>query len=170
VSLYEPKWDGFRLVIVRDPDVTLWSHQGKDLTRHFPDLAAAAGEQLPEDYVVDGEAVVWADERLDFNALQKRLTTGPAAVQRLAHQRPASYAAFDLLAVDGHDARSLPLRDRRTLLEQLAQDWTPPLSLSPATTDYDEAMGWFEQLHTAGIEGVVVRVPATGTAGEYGSG
>ncbi|GGI42856.1 hypothetical protein GCM10010988_41130 [Cnuibacter physcomitrellae] len=77
---------------------------------------------------------MWAEDRLVFDALQKRLTS-PAAVQRLAHQQPASYAAFDLLAVDGQDARSLPLRDRRTLLEQLAQDWAPPLNLSPATTD-----------------------------------
>ncbi|ARJ07671.1 ATP-dependent DNA ligase [Cnuibacter physcomitrellae] len=156
-SLYEPKWDGFRLVIVRAADVTLWSRQGKDLTRHFPDLAAAAEEQLPHGYVVDGEAVVWSEDRLDFDALQKRLTTSPAAVQRLAHQRPASYAAFDLLAVDDHDARSLPLRDRRALLEQLAQDWAPPLNLSPATTDYGEAVAWFEQLHTAGIEGLVIK-------------
>ncbi|AXH37518.1 ATP-dependent DNA ligase (plasmid) [Humibacter sp. BT305] len=156
-SLYEPEWDGFRLVVVRDADVTLWSRQGKDLTRHFPDLAAAAREQLPEGCVVEGEAVVWARDRLDFDALQKRLTTSPAAVQRLAHQWPASYVAFDLLAVDGQDARSLPLRDRRALLEQLAQDWVPPLNLSPATADYDEAVAWFEQLHTAGIEGLVVK-------------
>lgn len=54
-SLYEPKWDGFGLVIVRDTDEPLWSRQGKDLTRHFPDLAAAAREQLPEGYVIDAK-------------------------------------------------------------------------------------------------------------------
>ena len=67
--LYEPKWDGFRLVIVRDDDVSLWSRQGKNLTRHFPDLASAAAEQLPAGVVVDGEAVVWVDDRLSFDEL-----------------------------------------------------------------------------------------------------
>ncbi len=154
--LYEPKWDGFRLVIVRDDAVTLWSRQRKDLTRHFPELAAAA-TQLPEGYVIDGEAVIWSDDRLDFDALQKRLTTSQSAIARLAHTRPASYAAFDVLAIDGRDARPLRLRDRRTLLEQIAQDWTPPLNLSPVTTDYDEAVRWFEDLPATGIEGLVVK-------------
>ena len=58
-SQYEPKWDGFRLVIVRDGERTsLWSRQGKNLTDDFPDLAAAAAAQIPPGFIVDGEAVV----------------------------------------------------------------------------------------------------------------
>ena len=46
--LYEPKWDGYRLVIVRSGASTrLWSKQGRDLTDRFPDIAAAAVAQLP---------------------------------------------------------------------------------------------------------------------------
>src|ERR1700712_5713840 len=72
---YEPKWDGFRLVIVRDEGHTsLLSRQGKDLTAGFPDIAAAASAQVPPGFVVDGEAVVWHGGRLDFDALQRRLT------------------------------------------------------------------------------------------------
>ena len=68
-SRYEPKWDGFRLLAVVDDDETLWSRQGKNLTRSFPELVAALEAQLPRGVVLDGEAVVWQDDRLDFDAL-----------------------------------------------------------------------------------------------------
>ena len=44
----EPKWDGFRTTAFNDGGkVTLWSRQGKELTRILPDAAAALAEQLP---------------------------------------------------------------------------------------------------------------------------
>jgi ATP-dependent DNA ligase len=65
--------------------------------------------------------------------------------------------AFDVLAVAGQDARALPLSQRRALLEELSRGWEPPLSLSPATTDPDEAARWFEDLPHTGIEGLVIK-------------
>ncbi|SJM55504.1 ATP-dependent DNA ligase LigC [Agrococcus casei LMG 22410] len=154
--LYEPKWDGFRLVIVRDEDVSLWSRQGKDLTRYFPELIAAA-ELLPEGVIVDGEAVVWSDGKLDFDALLRRMNSRPSTVARLAREQPASYAAFDVLAVAHQDTRPLPLRDRRSLLTELAGEWQPPLHLSPVTEDETEAGEWFATLVQSGIEGLVAK-------------
>lgn len=156
--LYEPKWDGFRaLILIGDDRVSMWSRQGKDLTRYFPDLVAAAVEQIPPGCVVDGEALIWADDRLDFNSLQQRMTTSKQALDALVRERPASFAAFDLLAVAGHDIRGVPLSDRRALLEELADKWSPPLNLSPATMDRDVAVKWFEDLAAAGIEGLVIK-------------
>jgi ATP-dependent DNA ligase len=157
-ALYEPKWDGFRLVVVRnDLTVSLWSRQGKDLTAAFPELANAAAQQVPPGFVIDGEAVVWSDGRLDFDSLQRRLTGGPSVVAALVRDRPASFAAFDLLATSGRDARALALEHRRALLEQLAADWRPPLHLSPATRDPYEARDWYERWPAVGIEGLVVK-------------
>jgi ATP-dependent DNA ligase len=65
--------------------------------------------------------------------------------------------AFDVLAVAGHDARDLPLAQRRALLEELANGWEPPLSLSPTTTDRSAAEKWFEELPHTGIEGLVIK-------------
>jgi ATP-dependent DNA ligase len=104
--------------------------------------------------VVDGEAVIWAGGRLDFSALQQRLGAGPKTLPGIVRQAPASYVAFDVLAVAGHDARALPFSERRGLLEELARGWEPPLSLSPATTD---AARWFEDLPRTGIEGLVIK-------------
>ena len=156
--LFEPKWDGYRCVAVRNnTGATLWSRQGKDLTRYFPELASAITAAVPPGVVIDGEAVIWAGGRLDFSALQQRLSAGVRTLAGMVRETPANYVAFDVLAVAGHDARALPLERRRQLLEQLADGWEPPLSLSPATTDPDEAAQWFEDLPSTGIEGLVIK-------------
>jgi ATP-dependent DNA ligase len=155
---YEPKWDGYRCVAIQDHQgVTLWSRQGKELTGYFPELTAALASDVPPGCVVDGEAVIWAGGRLDFSALQQRLGAGRKTLPGLVRQTPARYVAFDVLAVAGHDARALPLSQRRALLEELARGWAPPLSLSPTTTDPDEAATWFEDLPHTGIEGLVIK-------------
>ncbi len=154
---YEPKWDGFRTVVVHDDEVSLWSRRAKNLTKSFPELAAAARAMIPPGCVVDGEAVVWIDGRLSFDALQRRLGTGAERARRLASAQPASFVGFDMLAVAGHDVRRLPFDDRRRLLEELAGEWAPPLNLSPVTADVDEAREWMETLPAAGIEGIVAK-------------
>src|SRR3954447_578286 len=69
----EPKWDGYRTTAFIEADqVTLWSRQGKELTRILPDLAGALAGQVPPGVVLDGEAVIWNRGRLDFEALQQR--------------------------------------------------------------------------------------------------
>lgn len=153
------KWDGFRAVLQLTPDgrVTYWSRNGSDLSHAFPDLVDAARAQVPPGVVLDGEAVAWVAGRLSFDHLQHRMVSRPAAATRLARKHPASYIAFDLLAVDGTDVRSLPWHDRRTLLEELAQDFSPPLQIAPYTTDYATAVQWFTDLATTGIEGIVAK-------------
>nr|WP_087874221.1 ATP-dependent DNA ligase [Arthrobacter globiformis] len=156
--LYEPKWDGYRCIIIRDNDrATLWSRQGKELTRYFPELIQALEAAVPPGCVIDGEAVIWTNGRLDFTSLQQRLGAGPKTLPGLVQQTPANYVAFDMLAVAGHDARDLPLSQRRALLEELANSWEPPLSLSPTTMDRSVAEQWFEDLPHTGIEGLIIK-------------
>ena len=156
--LYEPKWDGFRVAVhVAGDGVRLVSRNGKDLTAVFPDLAVAAGSQVPPGYVLDGEAVVFDGDRLDFDALQRRLVAGRRGIPALVREEPASLAVFDLLSVDGRDTRGLVLRDRRALLEELARDWDAPLSLSPSTADPGTAARWLQELPATGIEGLVIK-------------
>lgn len=155
--MYEPKWDGFRMLLVVDGDVGLWSRQGTDLTSRFPEIVAAAREHLPDGVILDGEVVIWRDDRLVFDDLLRRLNVAQSSVKRMARDQPASYAAFDVLAVAQQDARDLPLRDRRVLLEELAMTWEPPLNLSPVTKDRDVAAQWFDALRPSGIEGLVMK-------------
>lgn len=86
------------------------------------------------------------------------MAASESAARRLASQHPASYVAFDVLAVDGTDVRGLPWRDRRTLLDTLAAGFQSPIEVSPVTEDYATAAGWFTDLPAAtGIEGIVVK-------------
>ncbi|WP_142028208.1 ATP-dependent DNA ligase [Blastococcus colisei] len=160
--VYEPKWDGYRLVVVRSGSTTrVWSKQGRDLTDRFPDVVAAAIAQIPAGTVVDGEVVIWNGSRLDFGLLQRRMVSAPGRIGALAAAHPASYVAFDLLAAGGADLRSWKLTRRRTALEDLAARWAPPMQLSPATTDPEEARTWFDDYRPAGIEGLVAKGAGT---------
>ncbi|MET0764069.1 MAG: ATP-dependent DNA ligase [Blastococcus sp.] len=160
--LYEPKWDGYRLVVVRSAGSTrVWSKQGRDLTDRFPDVVAAALAQVPVGTVLDGEVVIWNGSRLDFGLLQRRMVTPSSRIAGLVAAAPASYVAFDLLAAGAADLRGERLSRRRTRLETLAEHWAPPMQLSPATTDAAEARRWFEDFRPAGVEGLVAKGAGT---------
>jgi ATP-dependent DNA ligase len=159
---YEPKWDGFRLVVVRSAGSSrVWSKQGRDLTARFPDVVAAARAQLPAGAVVDGEVVIWSGDRLDFALLQQRMVTSTGRIAALASAYPASYVAFDVLAVGGDDLRRAPLSRRRAALERLAAGWKPPMQLSPVTDDPEQAAAWMAAYRPVGVEGLVVKGKAT---------
>ena len=161
--VYEMKFDGWRgVLLVTETAVELWSRHGTDLGDRFPDLIAAAQQQGRQRAgVYDGEIVVWRDGRLDWDALLHR-SGSPARAAEQVRQAPASFVAFDLLALEGRDTRPLPWTDRHTLLEQAAAGWGPPLQLAPHTLDHDEALTWMNgDLATTGTEGVVVKGAAS---------
>lgn len=157
--VFDLKFDGFRIAIVRTlSGARLWSRQGRDLSAAFPDLRTAAEFYLKPGCVCDGEAVILHEGKLSFDLLQSRMGRrhGPA-IYAAARDHPASYVAFDLLAVDGDDLRRQPYRMRRSRLEQMARTWAPPMQISPITRDYTEALAMFEDYRPVGIEGLVVK-------------
>ncbi|WP_416971262.1 ATP-dependent DNA ligase [Streptomyces sp. 4F14] len=155
---YEAKWDGFRAIVFRDGDtVELGSRTTKPLTRYFPELVAALKERLPERCVLDGEIVIARDGRLDFDALTERIHPADSRVRTLAERTPASFVAFDLLALADTALLDVPLADRRALLERALAGVTAPVHLAPATTDTAVAERWFEQYEGAGLDGVIAK-------------
>lgn len=155
---YEAKWDGFRAIVFRDGgEVELGSRTGKPLTRYFPELVEALTERVPERCVLDGEIVIARDGRLDFDALSERIHPAESRVRTLAERTPASFVAFDLLALADESLLDVPLGDRRALLERALSGATAPVHLAPATTDIEVAQRWFEQYEGAGLDGVVAK-------------
>ena len=117
--LYEPKWDGFRCIVFRDGDtIELASRNERPFTRYFPELLAPLLAELPQQCVVDGEIVVPAsdDRGLDFDALLQRIHPAESRVRRLAAETPASFVAFDLLALGDRNLLTEPLSLRHSLL------------------------------------------------------
>src|SRR5438067_11696125 len=101
---YEPKWDGFRSIIFRDGDeVEIGSRNERPMTRYFPELVEAFRAELPARCVVDGEIVLATDAGLDLEELQLRLHPAASRVALLAERTPASFVAFDLLALGDDD-------------------------------------------------------------------
>src|SRR5690349_20699482 len=117
---YEPKWDGFRCIAVREgARVRLFAKSGKPLDRYFPEVVALLEGLRAKSFVLDGELVIPQSGALSFDALQMRLHPAASRVQRLSKETPALYVLFDLLAEDGKDFTALPLTDRREALERL---------------------------------------------------
>lgn len=160
---YEPKWDGFRSVVFRDgEEVEIGSRNERPMTRYFPELVEVFRERLPERCVVDGEIVVADAEGtgLDFDALLQRVHPAESRVRMLAEQTPASFVAFDLLAVGDEDLTEEPYTQRRARLESLlpASDLLRRgVHLTPTTTDVDTARSWFEQFEGAGLDGLIAK-------------
>lgn len=161
--IYEPKWDGFRTIVYRDGDeVELGSRNEKPMTRYFPEVVEAVRARIPDRCVLDGELVIAGDRgRLEFEVLQQRIHPAESRVKRLAAETPASFVAFDLLALDGEDLTGRPFTERRTLLEKALADVTPPVHLTPATRDREVAIDWFDRFEGAGLDGVIAK-PADG--------
>jgi ATP-dependent DNA ligase len=161
--LYEPKWDGFRAIVFRSASgVFIQSRDLRPLDRYFPELHETFLRDLPAGCVIDGEIVIATGNGLDFDALQLRLHPAASRAAKLAAETPASFVAFDLLAVDGRDVRHAPQSERRALLERLFQDVAPPIHLTPVTRDRAVAAEWLTRFEGAGLDGVIAK-PAQGT-------
>jgi ATP-dependent DNA ligase len=166
--LFEPKWDGFRTLVFRDGDeLRLQSRDLKPMNRYFPELEAPLKAALPPRSVVDGEVVIAGPAGLDFEALLMRIHPAASRVKMLASQMPASYVAWDLLALGDEDLREQPLETRRARLDEVLAAVAKPIHLSPATRDRAQAEDWFRRFEGAGLDGVMAkRLEAPYRAGE----
>jgi ATP-dependent DNA ligase len=158
--LFEPKWDGFRSVIFRDGDeIEIGSRNEKPMTRYFPELVEAFRANLPERCVVDGEIIMigGSGDRLDFDMLQQRIHPAASRVKLLSETTPASFVAFDLLALGDDDLTGRPFGERRAALVAALAAAKAPVHVTAATDDGGVARGWFTQFEGAGLDGVVAK-------------
>jgi ATP-dependent DNA ligase len=158
--IFEPKWDGFRILVFRDGDeLLIQSRDEKPLDRYFPELGAPLRAQLPARCVLDGEIVVARGGALDFEALQLRIHPAASRVKLLSHDLPASVVFWDLLALGDESFLSKPFRDRREALTSALAAAMPPVHVTPATTDRAVAADWFRRFEGAGLDGVMAKAP-----------
>jgi ATP-dependent DNA ligase len=118
-------------------------------------------KRLPERSVVDGEIVIVGEHGLDFDALQMRLHPAESRVRKLAAEIPASFVAFDLLAMGDEDLRSRPQAERRKRLEAALAGDPAGVHLTPCSRDRALAEEWFHRFEGAGLDGVVAKLEDT---------
>ncbi len=165
---FEPKWDGFRCIVFRDGDeVVLGSRNERPLTRYFPELLPVLRAALPDRCVIDGEIVIPSADGhgLDFDALLQRIHPAESRVQRLAAETPASFVAFDILALGDESLLDVIQSARRAALVAAlvpAGEGRTAVRLTPTTTDRAVADTWFHPFEGAGLDGVMAK-PLAGT-------
>ena len=156
---FEPKWDGFRMLAFRAGDrILLQGRSGDDLTYAFPEVAQALLDTLPDRAVLDGEAVVVRDGTLDFTAMGSRLRprSDLGTITRLACDLPATYVAFDLLALGPRSLLDEAYLSRRAHLESLGLA-SGTVAVTPMTRDRDLASRWFHAFEGGGLDGLIAK-------------
>jgi len=143
---FEPKLDGWRaLVHVGDGHVTVYSRPGRNITECVPQFAALAAA-VPAGTVLDGELVAGSGRASSFYRLSPQLSGKRATV---------TFAAFDLLALEGRSAVWEPYEERRRLLTGLGLQG-PAWSTLPAWTDV-EVSDLLAACELQGVEGLVAK-------------
>ncbi len=154
--LYEPKWDGFRMIAYGGDEVRLDSRNGKTLLRYFPELHPALA-QLPPGTIVDGEVLIVVDDVTNFDLLQLRIHPARSRIEHLAQEIPARLVVFDLLAERGENLSDVPYATRRVRLEHLFEGLGEGWHLTPVTSDYQMAARWFHEYEPAGCDGIICK-------------
>jgi bifunctional non-homologous end joining protein LigD len=121
---FEPKMDGIRcLAEMTTGETVLRSRTGRDVTPQYPEIHMIHELVDQVNAVIDGEIVAFdADGRISFETLQQRMNlANPRQIERMRHQIPVTFVAFDLLWLDGRDTTGLGLEERRELLTYVVE-------------------------------------------------
>ncbi len=94
---------------------------------------------------------------MDFEALQQRIHPADSRVRMLAEKTPASFIAFDLLALGDDDYTRRPFSERRATLVDALAGSGPSIHVTPATNDLATAQRWFREFEGAGLDGVIAK-------------
>jgi ATP-dependent DNA ligase len=142
-------------------EVEIGSRNERPMTRYFPEVVEAVLANFPERAVIDGEIVVadTARNTLDFEALQQRIHPALSRVTMLSEKTPASFIAFDVLALGDDDLTGRPFAERRALLQQALAKAAPPVHVTPLTRDVETARRWFSLFEGAGLDGLIAKSP-----------
>jgi bifunctional non-homologous end joining protein LigD len=154
---FEVKWDGIRALLdgAAEP-ARLQSRRGESITQRYPELSGLVALAAAEGAVLDGEIVALGpDGKPSFQLLQRRIgVADPAAARRRAESLPATYLAFDLLALGGEELTARPYEERRAALLDLGLEgerWRTPAH------HVDEGPALLEAARRQGLEGVVAK-------------
>lgn len=143
--IFEMKWDGYRTIaVIESNNVNLKSRNLKSFNDKFAPIVKSL-ERFPKDAILDGEVVVVdKDGRPDFGALQDYPESKKGELR---------YYVFDILHLDGKNLRTLPLIERKGVLEKVIPKNLPGIFIS----DYIRQNGkiFFEQIQKHNLEGMI---------------
>jgi DNA ligase D-like protein (predicted ligase) len=143
--IFERKLDGIRCIAIRDgAEVRMLSRNDLSLNERYPEVAKGLAGAEASRFAVDGEIVAFSGGRSSFAKL---------ADARRGRAR-VFYYVFDVLWLDGHDVRGLPLTERKRLLRR-ALHFDDPIRLSTHRNRDGEA--FFAEACRRGWEGLIAK-------------
>lgn len=163
--IYQIKYDGFRCGLDWKKDsVRLWSRNGKELTKQFPEIISACKQiqdrlqpHLP--LFLDGELVILRTAyQAEFSLIQKRgKMRNVEKIKRAAKQRPASFICFDVVTLQGEETAQDSLQKRLVHLSKIFEQVNASSLLRPITSykQLDEVKK-IMTLHQA--EGIIAKI------------
>jgi bifunctional non-homologous end joining protein LigD len=155
--LFELKCDGYRILAGKEGgEARLLTRNGHDCGTSFPEIERAVRALPVEHAILDGEVVALdAEGKPSFQRLQGRAkVTRAIDVRRAVVDTPVTFFAFDLLAVEGHDLRQLPLADRKALLRSVL----PPAGIVRYLDHFErDGEALYEQVKARGLEGIMAK-------------
>lgn len=152
--IFEPKWDGVRALAICQRDATaLLSRSQNDITATYPEFGKLHERLVCNDAIVDGEIVTLQSGRPSFERLQSRINLqNERDITRMSAEVPATFIAFDLLYMDGRSLISLPVEERKELLDELIVT-TDQVQVSPYTEG--DGINLFHTARRMNLEGIV---------------
>jgi bifunctional non-homologous end joining protein LigD len=143
--IYERKLDGIRCIAIRDGhSLKLLSRNDLPQNDRYPELVDALGKESCEQFAIDGEVVAFEGSQTSFARL----------AQRQQHYVPVFLYVFDILWLEGHDVRKLPLRTRKRLLKR-ALEFHGPVRWTQHRNRDGEAL--FKEACRKGWEGLIAK-------------
>ena len=153
--IFEPKFDGHRLVYSRSNGITrLYTRHNNECTKQYPELLESG---IDDETILDGEVVVFdpATGSVDFEAVMTRFQAGRAdSIKRLTEQLPVTFVVFDVLQYKGQDMRSLPLYKRKEVLASITFN-NNRITKTPFIEGAGTAL--FEDICSKDMEGIVCK-------------
>ena len=152
--LYEIKWDGIRAVCFLDHGaLRIDSRRGNPCERQYPELSVLPNFFPCQDAILDGEIAVLDDQgRPSFSLIQPRImASDPNAIANLARSRPAVLFLFDVIYLNGHDLRSVPLAERKAILKKILE----PNNAIRVSEDFTDGAALLDAAREQGLEGIV---------------
>lgn len=165
-SVFEPKYDGIRVMVHKQADVvSIYTRTFHEQRGKFPELEQAFA-RVPFDFTLDGEVIdVKAVVRVQgqdvpissFSGIQSIVGSGVSRAAR--RSRGITFVVFDCLSAQGKDLTGVPdflRRGAAELIVDLLRTFTPNVMVTPRWTsgDYKELMA---QVVAAGGEGLMVK-------------
>jgi len=154
----EEKFDGMRAQVhVHGDEIKIYSRDLNDITRSFPDVISFFRERQLPPTVFDGEICVYKDDTiLPFQLLQKRMGIKKPG-KKVLEKYPVLFIAYDLLFTNGKPIFDLKLPERRTLLEELAEEYHLPTSVQFEISSDDDIERLFKRALEHGNEGLMLK-------------